>query len=226
MANEIKFLPVRKGEQIAFAEQLHTVVTATGFDPTTIGITAGVVTLLGTQLTADQGNHSAINSATATKKARTQDMNGVGGSHAQLMETVRTIANAARVSNASDGLLATMGITRRSPGATPKTVPLAAPVISLEDAKPGFLRLRFREEGSSRPRARAANTEGVQVAIVDASKPEVDGEADTVPSVTLTRSPANLDSTSMPGQIRLYARWIGSRGQVCAWSTSLGATVP
>ena len=226
MSNEIKFLPTRKADQIAFAQQMHDVVSAAGFDPTTIGLTAADVTELGTLLTADQGNHSAINNAMATKKAKTQDMSGPGGSHPQLLDKVRSIANAARVSNASDGVLASMGITRRDPGATPKTVPLAAPEFSLEDAKPGYLRLRFREAGSASPRARAANTIGVQVAVVDAAKPEADGEADTVPYVTLTRSPVNLDSSSMPGQVRLYARWIGSRGQVGAWSVPLEVTVP
>ena len=145
MANKIKFLPVRKGDQIAFAQQMHDVVSATGFVPTTIGLTAQDVTELGTLLTTDRGNHTAINNAMATKKAKTQDMNGPAGSHPQLMDKVRVIANAARVSNAADGVLATMGITRRSPGATPKIVPLTAPEFSLEDGKPGFLRLRFRE---------------------------------------------------------------------------------
>ena len=226
MANEINFIPARKADQISYAQQMDDVVSATGFVPGSIGITTQQVTSLHTALLADQGNHSAINNATATKKQKTQDMSVPGGSHPVLMDIVRGIANAARISNASDGVLASMGITRRTGSPTPTTVPMAAPEIAVDSALPGFLRLRFRESGSANPRARAANTDGVHIAVVDASKPAVDNEADTVPYVAVTRSPQNVDSTQMPAVGRLYGRWFGPRSQVSAWSASVEVTVP
>jgi len=225
MSNEIKFLPKRKAEQIAFAQQMHDVVSATGFAPTSIGIAAADVTDLGTLLTADQGNHSAINNATATKKAKTQDMSGPGGSHSQLLDKVRNIANAARVSNASDGVLATLGITRRAPSPTPKTVPQEPPEFTLVSVKPGIINIRFREEGSAQPRARAATTNGVQIAVVNGTPTPTDGEADAAPNQFVSRSPASLDSTNMPGQVRLYARWVTQRGLTGPWSLPLSVSV-
>jgi hypothetical protein len=225
MANEIKFLPVKKAEQTAFAQQMHDVVSAAGFTPASIGIAAGVVTTLGTQLTADQGNHTAINNATATKKAKTQDMSAPGGSHDQLMDTVRTIANSARISNASDGVLASMGITRRSAGSTPKTVPQVPPEFTLVSVVPGVINIRFREEGSAQPRARAANTTGVQIAVVNGTAAPADGEADAAPNQFVPRSPASLDSTNMPGKVRLYARWVTQRGLTGPWSLALSVSV-
>jgi len=225
MANEIKFLPAKKAEQIAYAQQMHDVVTAPGFVPSSININAGDVTELGTLLTADQGNHTAINNAAATKKAKTQDMSGPGGSHSQLMDKVRTIGNAARVSNASDGVLASMGITRRSPGSTPKTVPQEPPEFTLVNVKPGVINIRFREEGSSQPRARAASATGVQVAVVDGTPAPTDDEADAAPNQFVSRSPASMDTTNMPGQVRLYARWVTQRGQTGPWSLPLAVSV-
>ena len=225
MANEIKFIPKRKAEQISYAKQMHDVVSGPGFTPDSIGIVAGDVTELGTLLTADQGNHTAINNATATKKAKTQDMSGPGGSHVQLMNKVRVIANAARVSNASDGVLASIGITRRSAGSTPKTVPQSPPEFTLVNVVPGIINVRFREEGSTQPRARAASTNGVQIAVVNGTAAPVDGEADAAPNQFISRSPASLDSTTMPGQVRLYARWITQRGLTGPWSLALNVSV-
>ncbi len=225
MANEIKFIPRRKAEQIAYAQQMHDVLSGTGFVPTSINITAEDVTELGTLLEADQGNHTAINNAAATKKAKTQDMSGPGGSHEQLMNKVRIIANAARVSNASDGVLASIGVTRRSPGSTPKTVPQEPPEFTLVNVKPGVINIRFREEGSAQPRARAATTNGIQIAMVTGTAAPVNGEADSAPNQFVSRSPASLDSTNMPGQVRLYARWVTQRGQTGPWSLPLNVSV-
>jgi len=222
---EINFLPTKRAGQIAYAQQMVDVVSAPGFDPTSIGITQEDVTNLKAQLAADQANHNAINNAAATKKKKTTDMSGPGGTHPVLMDTVRSIANAARVSNATDGVLASMGITRRSAGTTPKTVPQSPPEFTLVSVVPGVINIRFREEGSAQPRARAASTSGVQVAIVDASKPEADGEADAAPNQFVSRSPASMDSTNMPGQVRLYARWVIQRGETGPWSLPLNVAV-
>jgi hypothetical protein len=225
MDKEIKFLPTKKAEQIAYAQQMHDVVSATGFTPDTIGITAADVTELKALLTADQGNHTAINNATAIKKSKTQDMCGPDGSHDQLMGKVRDIANAARISNASDGVLATLGITRRAPSPTPKPVPQVQPEFTLVGVKPGVINLRFREEGSAQPRARAANTTGVQIAVVNGTAAPADGEADAAPIIFVSRSSASLDSTNMPGQVRLYSRWVTQRGLTGPWSTPLNVSV-
>lgn len=225
MDKEIKFLPTKKADQISYAVQMHDVVSATGFVPTSINITPGDVTLLGTLLDADKGNHTAINNAASIKKQKTQDMSGPGGSHEQLMNHVRTIANAARVSTASDGVLASMGITRRSPGSTPKTVPQEPPEFTLASLKPGIINIRFREEGSAQPRARAATTTGVQIAVVDGTVAPADGEADAAPNQFVPRSPASLDSTNMPKQVRLYARWVTQRGLTGPWSLPLNVSV-
>ena len=225
MDNEIKFLPRRTVDQISYAQQMDDVVSVTGFVPGSIGITPQQVTTLHTALLADQGNHSAINNAASTKKQKTQDMNGPSGTHPVLMDVVREIANAARVSNASDGVLASIGITRRSAGTTPKTVPQSPPEFTLVSVLPGIINIRFREEGSTQPRARAASTNGVQIAVVNGTAAPVDGEADAAPNQFISRSPASLDSTTMPGQVRLYARWITQRGLTGPWSLALNVSV-
>jgi hypothetical protein len=225
MIDAIKFLPVRKADQLAYAKQIHDVVSATGFDPTTLGLTPTDVTELGTLLTADQANADAINTANAAKKAKTQDMSAPGGTHDQLLAKVRFIANAARVSNASDGVLASIGVSRRAPNPTPKNVPAAPPEFSLANVKPGVINIRYHEEGSAHPRARAATATGVQIAVVNAANPAADNEADNAPILTVSRSPAALDSTKMPANVRLYARWITQRGQTGPWSLPLEASV-
>ena len=218
-------MPVRKADQLAYAKQWHDVVTDTGFDPISIGATATDVTDLDTLLTADQSNFDAINVTNAAKKAKTQDRSGPGGTHDQLMSKVRDLANKARVSDASDGVLASLGITRRDPKPTPKSVPAESPEFSLIDVKPGIIDVRFHEAGSAQPRARAANANAVQVAVVDGSKPETDNEADGAPVVTITRSPASMDSTKMPANVRLYARWITQRGKTGPWSVPVEVAV-
>lgn len=141
------------------------------------------------------------------------------------MGKVRSIANAARISDATDGVLATIGITRRAPNPTPKTVPQVQPEFTLVGVKPGVINLRFREEGSAQPRARAANSNGVQIAVVNGTAAPADGEADTAPNIFVSRSPASLDSTNMPGQVRLYSRWVTQRGLTGPWSLPLNVSV-
>jgi hypothetical protein len=95
----------------------------------------------------------------------------------------------------------------------------------VDGVAPGIVNFRFRTAGSARPRARAENTNGIQLAVVDASKPTVDGEADLVPTLHITRSPATVDSTDMPGQVRLYARWVTPRGLTSPWTLPHEVTV-
>lgn len=218
MANEIKFLPRRKADQIAFAQQMSDVVTAEGFTPDSIGITAQDVTELGTMLAADKTNHTAINNATATKKSKTQDMNAPGGSHPKLMDKVRYIANTARMSNASDGVLATMGLTRRKASPTRKTAPANPPEITVTSVGYHNVTIRIHETGSAGSRARAANAIGVQIAVVDATNPATSSEADNAPIKSVSHSPVQLDTTGWPSKARLYARWETQRKEVSPWS--------
>ena len=90
---------------------------------------------------------------------------------------------------------------------------------------PGFIRLRAREMGSASPRARAANANGLQIAIVDGTAAIADGEADKVPIRYVSHSPFELGSAEMPAKVRLYARWQTQRGDVSGWSLPLLVTV-
>jgi len=65
----------------------------------------------------------------------------------------------------------------------------------------------------------------VQVAVVNAASPAVDGEADKVPTLHVPRSPTAIDSTGMPEQVRLYARWITPRGLTSPWTAAQDVVV-
>ena len=65
----------------------------------------------------------------------------------------------------------------------------------------------------------------MQIATVDGKSTAVDGEADASPNLFISRSPTSLDSTLMPGQVRLYARWVTQRGQTGPWSLPLDVAV-
>ena len=41
------------------------------------------------------------------------------------------------------------------------------------------------------------------------------------PFIVATRSPVTLDSTKMPGTVRIYVRWQATRGQLGSWSAPL-----
>lgn len=90
---------------------------------------------------------------------------------------------------------------------------------------PGVINVRFREGGSAQPRARAVNAIGVQIAVVNGAAAAVAGEVDSAPSQFISRSPVALDSTKMPDQVRLYARWITQRGETSPWTLPLEVSV-
>lgn len=225
MATKLKFLPTRKGDTLTYAQQVDEVLTATGFDPTSLGLTAADVTKLTTLITGAQAAHDRVNSARMDQKAATQALSAPGGAHDQLEGHLRYIANTARVSNATDDDVMSIGVSRRDPSPTHILAPATAPEFTLVKIAPGTISVRFREEGSASPRARAQNTKGVLVAVVDGGKAEADGEADAVPAMQCPRSPVMLDSTAMPAQVRLYARWVTDRGLTSPWSTPLEVTV-
>jgi len=218
MANTLKFLPQRKADFLAYAKQVHDVVTAPGFNPASMNLTPADVTQLGTLLTAAQSAHDAANAAVMDKKAKVQALSAPGGALDLLKGKVRDIANAARVSPASDDEIGAIGVSRRDPSPTRKRAPADPPEFSVDSVAPGVINVRFRTAGSAQPRARAENTVGVQVAVVNGANAAADNEADTVPPIVLTRSPATIDSTRMPDSVRLYARWVTSRGLTSPWS--------
>jgi hypothetical protein len=90
---------------------------------------------------------------------------------------------------------------------------------------PDVIYARFRTAGSASPRARANGATGIQLAVVDAAAPAAEGEANNVPTLHVTRSPAAIDSTGMPNKVRLYARWITARGLTSPWSRAQDVVV-
>ena len=114
-----------------------------------------------------------------------------------------------------------MGTDRRKATPTPKTVPADPPGVTLDSMQPGVLRVRIYDTGSAGARARAQNASGAQLAVVNGTAAVTTGEADSVPVILVTRSPATLDSSKMPATVRIYARWEASRGRVSTWSAPL-----
>jgi len=225
MATTLKFLPPRKADLLTYATQVNDVLSAQGYDPTKIGLTAADVTELGTLLTTAQAAHDEAAAAVMEKKAKTQALSAPGGAQDQLKNKLRDIANAARVSSAPDDVVAAIGVYRRDPTPTHKNPPADPPEFSVDSVAPGVINVRFRTAGSAQPRARAANASGVQVAVINGANPVADNEADTVPPLLLTRSPSTMDSTKMPDQVRLYARWVTSRGLTSPWTRPVEVAV-
>jgi hypothetical protein len=207
------------------AGDYHTKITAPGFVPATVGLTADDVTQFSAKYTAAQAAFSGRSAATDTKKSKTGDFSGPGAAFDQLVEEFRNHGNKIRISDASDATCLDFGVDRRSATHTRRKAPAEAPVFSLDSVVLGGFTVTFRTANSASPRARAENANGVQIAIVDASHPVADNEADDAPSVLKSRSPAYLDSSRMPGQVRLYARWITQRGEGSPWSVPLSVTV-
>jgi hypothetical protein len=90
---------------------------------------------------------------------------------------------------------------------------------------PGVIRLRTRESGSVSPRARAANANGIQIAVVDGTAAVTDCEANDAPIKSVSHSPMQLHTARWPAKVRLYARWQTQRGEVSSWSLPLTVTV-
>ena len=61
--------------------------------------------------------------------------------------------------------------------------------------------------------------------MVNGTAAVVANEADTVPTLLATRSPATLDSTKMLGTVRIYVRWQAPRAQLGPWSAPLTVNV-
>jgi hypothetical protein len=225
MANETNFLPRRQGDVLAYGTHVHGMISADGYDPAQLDLTPGDVADLGSLVAADQAAHDETNALLLAARARRKTRIGPGGTHRQLVAMLRSLANTARASTATSGALAAIGVSRKNAKPSPRNVPQESLEFSVAGVTPGFINIRFRVTGSARPRARAANAIGVQIAVVDGTSPEVDNEAETARNVFVARSPAGLNSTKMPGKVRLYARWMTRRGQTGPWTVPLGVSV-
>jgi hypothetical protein len=225
MAVSLTYLPQKLADILNYASQVHDLISAEGFTPSTVGLEAGDVTGLGTKLTAAQTAFDAVNAAKANAASKTEALTGPGAAMEQLLQELRNLANKAKASAATDDALAGIGVSRRNPTQTPTATPTEAPEFTLESVKPGIVNVRFREAGSASPRARLASAIGVQVSVVNGVAAPVDGEADNAPNVFASRNPAALNSSGWPASVRLYARWITQRGQTGPWSLPLSIAV-
>jgi hypothetical protein len=225
MAVSLTYLPSRNSDVLDYASQVHDLISDTGFTPSSVGLTSGDVTDLGTKLANAQDAFVAAAAAKANAQSKTEALTGPGAAMDQLVQDLRDLANKARASATTDDALASIGISRRAATNTPTATPADAPEFTLESVKPNVVNVRFREAGSASPRARLASAIGVQVAIVNGSASPVDGEADAAPNVFAPRNPASLNSTTWPPHVRLYARWVTQRGQTGPWSLPLSIAV-
>jgi hypothetical protein len=220
MAVSLTFMPKRLTDILNYAVQLHDTVSASGYDPTTVGLAASDVMDLGTKLTAARTAFSAAHALKASSQSATQALSGPGAAMEQLVQDLRDLANKARASTATDDALAGIGISRRN-GPTPIGAPTDAPEFTLEHVTSNRVNVRFRETGSANPRSKPADVAGAQIAIVNGANAPVDGEENHAPNVLVTRSPAALNSEGWPGSVRLYARWFTAKGLTGPWSVAV-----
>ena len=176
---------------------------------------------LGTLLTTAQGASADSTNSKEAKKSKTNAFSGAGQALDQLMAKVAEHGNKIRVSAATDDEVLAPGWDRRKPGSTPKPAPTEAPGLTLDYLAPGVIHFRLHDSGNAGPRARAENAIGAQIAVADGTTPLTAGEADKAPQVFVSRTLGQLDSTTMPAQVRLYARWQTQRGLVSPWSAPL-----
>jgi hypothetical protein len=221
----MKFLPRRQADVVIYGGHVHGVLAADGFDPASVGLTPADVTELGTLVSDGQTALDEVNAARLELQAKIKALNATNGTHARLVGKLRGIARSARTSPATPETLAEIGVSRNKTNQTPRTAPAESPQFTVGGVTPGVIHVRFRMVDSARPRARAEHTTGVQIAVVDGATAPADGEADTAWNVFVSHSPAELNATQMPRQVRLYARWITRRGHTGRWSLPVAVAV-
>jgi hypothetical protein len=208
---------------LAKAAQMHDVLSKTGVVPDDYGLTAQDVTELGTLLTTAQAAGGDRDSATETKKSKTSAFSDAA--FPNLVGKVRDVGNKVRISDATDDMIQAIGVDRRKATPTRKNAPADPPEIAVESITYNSIRLRIHETGSASSRARALNATGVQIAVVNAANPAVNGEADNAPIKSASRSPVQLDTTGWPDKVRLYARWETQRKEYSPWSGPQSVTM-
>ena len=225
MANHGDFIPRPKVDATGYGALVHGVIAADSYDPATLGLTDDDVAGLGDLVSANQDLLAEIDTLKAALMGKTKALSGPNGSHRQMVAKLRNIGNKARISNASNAELALIGVRRKKTNPTLRSAPADAPGITLDHLAPGVIYFRLHDNGNAGPLARAENATGAQVAVVDGTTTLTAGEADKVPQVFASRTMGQLDSTTMPAQVRLYARWQTQRGLVSPWSAPLTVTV-
>ena len=218
-----KFIPDQQAAKLAKAAQMFGGLSKTGVVPADYGVTTQEVTELGAMLASTQTAGGERDDVTETKKAKTTAFSAAA--LPQLVDKVRDMGNKIRLSNATDDMAQAVGVVRRKATPTRKTAPAVAPEIAVDSVTYHNVKLRFHETGSVSARARAANAIGVQIAVVDASAPAANNEADKAPIKSASRSPVNLDTTDWPAKVRLYARWETQRKEFSPWSGPQAVTV-
>jgi hypothetical protein len=224
MAKHIKFIPRRQTDLARYAAHVHKVISADDYDPSLLDMTATDVVRVGKAVVANQAVLDEIDALKLKLRAKTKELKGPKGTHWRVVVEVRKIGVKARASSAPADALKKIGMKRPAPKRGLRPAPTDSPEFTFTGTIAGMIGIRFRESGSARPRARAADTLGVQIAFADAANPRKDGEADRSPSLLVTSSPAKLDSTGWPARARLYARWITRRGLTGPWSLPLPVT--
>jgi hypothetical protein len=219
MSNNGDFIPRRKADATNYGALVHGVISAPDYDPATLGLSDDDVAELGDALSANQAVLSEINVLKAAMQAKTTELSGPNGTHRRMVASLRKIGNKARASSADGGQLASIGVKRKTTNPSRRGITSDAPGFLVGEMFPNVMRVAFRVTGSNSTRARAENAIGVQVAVVDGANPPAAGEADRVPIKMLSRSPAQMDTSGWPVQVRLYARWISQRGETSGWSS-------
>ena len=225
MSNNSDFIPRPKMDATSYGALVHGVIAADDYDPATLGLTDADVAGLGDLVSANQTLLAEIDALKLSLMAKTKELSGVNGNHRRMVAKLRNIGNKARISNATNGELALIGVRRKKTNPTRRSAPSEAPEFTLSSVLPGCIRLRARESGSASPRARAANANGIQIAVVDAANTVTDAEADNAPIKSVSRSPVQLKTTGWPAKVRLYARWQTQRGETSPWTLPLSVTV-
>jgi hypothetical protein len=220
------FIPRRTIDAINYGALVHQTISAPDYDPTTIGLTDLDVSELGDLVSANQSVLADIHSLKAALQAKTKLLSGPNGTHRRMVAKLRSIGSKARSSAAPNQQLAGLGMTRKTTNPSRRTITTVAPSFSVVAMSHGNVRVAFRVSDSNSPRARAEHATSLQIAVVDAANPAAEGEADNAPIKTVTRSPAQLDTTGWPAKVRLYARWISRRGETSAWSSPQSFTRP
>lgn len=226
MSNNRDFIPRRTIDATNYGALVHRVISAPDYDPATIGLTDADVAELGDALSANQTVLAEMDMLKETMKAKTKELSGAEGTHQQMLAILRKIGNKARVSSASNEQLVLIGVKRKKTNPSRRGITPDAPWFFVCEMYPNVMRVAFRVAGSNSPRARAQNAIGVQVAVVDGANPPTAGEADLAPIKTISRSPAQLDTTGWPIKVRLYARWISRRVETSNWSSPQSVTRP
>ncbi len=226
MSNNGEFIPRRKRDATSYGALVQRVVSAPDYDPATVGLTDADVAELGDALSANQAALAEMDMLNEATKAKTKELSGPKGTHRRMLAILRKVGNKARVSSASSEQLALIGIKRKKTKPSRRGITPDAPSFSVGEMLPNVMRVSFRVNGSNSPRARAENAIGVQVAVADAANPPSDDEANHAPIKTISRSPAQLDTSGWPARVRLYARWINRRVETSGWSLPQAVTRP